>query len=113
MALRPISPQATALDGTPDSSVRAYIDNVLTALIRELSLPPFESRPSVTLQCRADPANCIINPVSGALEATPRNASFRTYSWPGTTAYGSWKFSTHFSLKAHELIEYTKNALTY
>ncbi|CAI7669448.1 unnamed protein product [Penicillium pancosmium] len=94
MALRPISPQTALPDVAPDSSVRAYIDNALTTLIRELTSSPAESQPAITLRCRIVSANCIVNPINGALEAVQRNESYRTYSWPGNTAYESWKFSS-------------------
>ncbi|KAJ5379022.1 hypothetical protein N7509_012141, partial [Penicillium cosmopolitanum] len=93
MALRPISPQTALPEVAAGSSVRAYIDNALTTLIQELTSSPADSQPSIILRCRVDPANCIVNPVSGTLEAVQRNESYRTYSWPGNTAYESWKFT--------------------
>lgn len=74
--------------------VRAYIDNTLTGLVDQLSLPPTEAQPSIRIRCRATPEKCTINPASGALEALPDSEMYRTYSWPGVTAYESWKFST-------------------
>ncbi|KAJ5134412.1 hypothetical protein N7526_005777 [Penicillium atrosanguineum] len=86
--LRTVIPQ-------PDrqACVRAYIDNTLTDLVDQLSLPPTEAQPSIRIRRRATPANCTINRGSGALEAVPNLEVYRTYSWPGATAYESWKFT--------------------
>lgn len=95
MALRNIRPQAEVPDQVQDASVRAYIDDTLTGLLRELTLPPSEGQPSITLRSRPDASSCIVNPVNGALETVHSSTSYRTYTWPGNTAYESWKFSTH------------------
>jgi len=95
MDLRHNSPQAVVIGQTPDSSVRAYIDDTITALLRELTLAPSEGQPSITLRSKPDTSNCVVNPVNGALEAVCGSTSYRTYTWPGNTAYESWKFSTH------------------
>lgn len=80
------------------ASVQNYIDKTLTALVHQLTLPPSEARLSVELSRRANPKSCIINPTTGALEASPRIDSTRIYSWPGKTAYEAWKFSMNISL---------------
>lgn len=77
-------------------SVRAYIDSTLTALLHELSLPPSEGQPSVTLRRRKNPAGYTINSQSGALEAVQPVVSYRTYSWPGNSAFEAWRFSMSF-----------------
>ncbi|OQD88285.1 hypothetical protein PENANT_c004G10576 [Penicillium antarcticum] len=78
---------------TRDPTVRAFIDNTLTDLVHELSLSPTEAHPSITLKRRANPAACVINPINGALEANLRAETYKTYSWPGTTAFEAWKFT--------------------
>ncbi|KAK5789493.1 hypothetical protein VI817_008616 [Penicillium citrinum] len=93
MALRHNFPQAVVVGQTPDSSVRTYIDDTLTALLRELTLAPSEGQPSITLRSRPDRSNCAVNPVNGALEAVCGSTSYRTYTWPGNTAHESWKFT--------------------
>ncbi|OQE19574.1 hypothetical protein PENSTE_c015G00811 [Penicillium steckii] len=93
MALRNIRPQAEVPDQAQDASVRAYIDDTLTGLLRELTLPPSEGQPSITLRSRPDASSCIVNPVNGALETVHSSTSYRTYTWPGNTAYESWKFT--------------------
>lgn len=81
------------IDGGPDPSVQEFIDNTLAALVNELSRSPAEANISITLKRRASPIACIINPTTGALEASPRIDTYRKYSWPGKTAYEAWKFS--------------------
>ncbi|KAJ5913222.1 Winged helix-turn-helix transcription repressor DNA-binding [Penicillium tannophilum] len=76
-----------------EASVRTYIDNTLTTLLRELSLPPSEGHPSVTLRRRTNPAGYNINPQNGALEAVQPVVSYRTYSWPGNSAFEAWRFT--------------------
>ncbi|KAJ5609490.1 hypothetical protein N7528_010057 [Penicillium herquei] len=75
------------------ASVRAYIDNTLTELVHELSLPPSEGRPSITLRRRSNTATHAINHQNGALEALHSGILDRTYSWPGNSAYEAWRFS--------------------
>lgn len=94
MALNASPPWTGAPQQDRQASVRAYIDNTLTALVDQLSLPPTEAQPSIRIRCRAAPANCTINRDSGALEVAHNLETHRTYSWPGATAYESWKFST-------------------
>ena len=79
-----------------ESSVRTYIDNTLTTLLHELSLPPSEGQPSVTLRRRKNPAGYKVNPQNGALEAIEPVVSYRTYSWPGNSAFEAWRFSMSF-----------------
>ncbi|KAJ6097571.1 hypothetical protein N7499_001945 [Penicillium canescens] len=96
-------PLATGCLGGGDSrnpTVRAYIDNTLTALVHELSLSSAEARPSITLKRRANPTACIINPNNGALEASPRVETYKTYSWPGKTAFEAWKFTVTLRILA-------------
>ncbi|KAJ5229982.1 Winged helix-turn-helix transcription repressor DNA-binding [Penicillium chrysogenum] len=81
------------IDGGPDPSVQEFIDNTLAALVNELSRSPAEANISITLKRRASPIACIINPTTGALEASPRIDTYRKYSWPGKTAYEAWKFT--------------------
>ncbi|KAJ5536575.1 Winged helix-turn-helix transcription repressor DNA-binding [Penicillium frequentans] len=76
-----------------ESSVRTYIDNTLTTLLHELSLPPSEGQPSVTLRRRKNPAGYKVNPQNGALEAIEPVVSYRTYSWPGNSAFEAWRFT--------------------
>ncbi|CAG7978451.1 unnamed protein product [Penicillium olsonii] len=90
MASHPAQP--LELNGT-NASVRAYIENTLATLVHGLTLPPSEAHLSLILKRRANSASCMINPVTGALEACPRVESTRTYSWPGKTVYEEWKFS--------------------
>jgi meiotic recombination protein SPO11 len=107
-------PLATGYLGGEDSresTVRAYIDNTLTALVHELSLSPVEARPSITLKRRANPTACIINPDNGALEASPRVETYKTYSWPGKTAFEAWKFSMIFFPSAGTNLHPWKNVL--
>lgn len=73
--------------------VRMYINNTLSDLIDQLSLPSDQAQPSITLRCRANPTSCVFNQATGALETRPDVNISRTYSWPGSTAYESWKFS--------------------
>ncbi|KAJ5104727.1 Winged helix-turn-helix transcription repressor DNA-binding [Penicillium alfredii] len=85
-----------AFPSNPDdreSSVRAYIDHTLASLLHELSQPPSEARPAITLRRRANRTTCIINPNTKALEAQQPAETYRTYLWPGKTAYESWKFT--------------------
>lgn len=90
---QPSIPQKLEMDDGRDPSVQEYIDTTLAALIHGLTLPPSEARLSVVLKRRANPTACTINPITGALEASPRVNTNRTYSWPGKTAYEAWKFS--------------------
>ncbi|KAJ5785973.1 Winged helix-turn-helix transcription repressor DNA-binding [Penicillium pulvis] len=76
-----------------ETSVRTYIDNTLTTLLHELSLPPSEGQPSVTLRRRTNPAGYNINPQNGALEAIQPVVSYRTYTWPGNSAFEAWRFT--------------------
>lgn len=73
--------------------VQQYINSTLATLVHELTLPPSEAHLSVFLKRRANPAKCIINSTTGALEAASRVDAIKTYSWPGKTAYEAWKFS--------------------
>ncbi|KAF3395892.1 Meiotic recombination protein rec12 [Penicillium rolfsii] len=73
--------------------VRNYIDKVLVDILHQLSLCPSEGQPSITLRCRPRQATCMINPDNGALEAGRDTCAYRSYSWPGSTAKESWKFS--------------------
>lgn len=92
-----ISPSMQPLDmDEPKTLVQEYINSTLAGLVHELTLPPSEARLSVFLKRRANPARCIINSTTGALEAAPRVDAIRTYSWPGKTAYEAWKFSMTF-----------------
>ena len=85
-------PSSLASEG--QELVRNFIDTVLIDLLDQLSLPPSDARPSITLRSRPRQAKCVINPRNGALEAGHWNeGSYRSYSWPGNTAYDSWKFS--------------------
>ncbi|CAG8131353.1 unnamed protein product [Penicillium olsonii] len=90
MASHPAQP--LELNGT-NASVRAYIENTLATLVHGLTLPPAEAHLSLILKRRANSASCMINAVTGALEACPRVESTRTYSWPGKTVYEEWKFT--------------------
>ncbi|KAJ5958766.1 Winged helix-turn-helix transcription repressor DNA-binding [Penicillium vulpinum] len=81
------------IDDGRDPSVQEFIDNTLAALIHGLSQPPADANISITLKRRTSPMACIINPISGALEATPRAETYRKYSWPGKTAHEAWKFT--------------------
>jgi hypothetical protein len=81
------------IDDGRDPSVQEFIDNTLAALIHELSRSPADANISITLKRRASPVACIINPTTGALEASPRIDTYRKYSWPGKTAHEAWKFS--------------------
>ncbi|OQE87704.1 hypothetical protein PENNAL_c0019G03860 [Penicillium nalgiovense] len=81
------------IDDGRDPSVQEFIDNTLAALIHELSRSPAEANISITLKRRASPIACIINPTTGALEASPRVDTYRKYSWPGKTAHEAWKFT--------------------
>ncbi|CAI7626921.1 unnamed protein product [Penicillium glandicola] len=81
------------IDDGRDPSVQEFIDNTLAALIHGLSQSPTEANLSITLKRRASPTACIINPISGALEASPRVETYRKYSWPGKTAHEAWKFT--------------------
>lgn len=92
MALSTI-PQSFASEGDGQASVRTFIESTLTDLVHQLSLPPDQAQPSITLRCRATPTSCFVNRVSGALEARRDADTSRTYTWPGDSAYESWKFS--------------------
>ncbi|KAJ5405975.1 Winged helix-turn-helix transcription repressor DNA-binding [Penicillium sp. CMV-2018d] len=81
------------IDDGRDPSVQEFIDNTLAALIHGLSQSPVEAHISITLKRRASPMACIINPITGALEASPRVETHRKYSWPGKTAHEAWKFT--------------------
>jgi hypothetical protein len=94
MAPNAIAPRTAIPQQDRQASVRAYIDSTLTALVDQLSLVPTEAQPSIGIRCRATPANCTVNQNNGALEAVQTVEMHRTYSWPGVTAYESWKFST-------------------
>ncbi|CAG8931262.1 unnamed protein product [Penicillium salamii] len=76
-----------------DASVREYIGKTLVTLVHGLTLPPPEAHLSLSVKRRANSTSCIINPITGALEASPRAEATRTYSWPAKTAYEEWKFS--------------------
>ncbi|CAG8313245.1 unnamed protein product [Penicillium salamii] len=76
-----------------DASVREYIGKTLVTLVHGLALPPPEAHLSLSVKRRANSTSCIINPITGALEASPRVETTRTYSWPAKTAYEEWKFS--------------------
>ncbi|KAJ5191493.1 uncharacterized protein N7498_010478 [Penicillium cinerascens] len=93
MAPSASSPRTAIPKQDRQASVRAYIDSTLTALVDQLSLSPAEAKPCIAIRCRATPANCTINRGSGALEAVQNVEMHRTYSWPGATAYESWKFT--------------------
>lgn len=93
MALNTIIPQGFHPERDRQASVRAYIDSTLTDLFNQLSLPPAQAQPSITLRCRASRTSCVFNRVTGALETRQDANTSRTYSWPGDTAYESWKFS--------------------
>ncbi|KAJ5955268.1 Winged helix-turn-helix transcription repressor DNA-binding [Penicillium viridicatum] len=84
---------ALEIDDGRDPSVQEFIDNTLAALIHGLSQSPVEAHISITLKRRASPMACIINPITGALEAGPRVETHRKYSWPGKTAHEAWKFT--------------------
>lgn len=86
--------------------VRNYIENVLIGLLNQLSLSPSEGQPSITLRCKPRAATCMINSHNGALEAGRNEDAYRSYSWPGRTAYESWKFSmsTVFALYLTEVL---------
>jgi hypothetical protein len=93
-----MAPDAIPLPLTPASSedqelVRNYIDSVLVEIVHQLSLSPSEAQPSITLRRRPRQATCMINPRNGALEAGPSKGAYSSYSWPGSTAHESWKFS--------------------
>lgn len=93
MALGTI-PLPSALASEGQELVRNFIDSVLVELLDQLSLPPSDAQPSITLRSRPRQAKCVINPRNGALEAGHWNeGAYRSYSWPGSTAYESWKFS--------------------
>ncbi|OQD65944.1 hypothetical protein PENPOL_c005G00038 [Penicillium polonicum] len=89
----PSTINALEIDDGRDPSVQEFIDNTLAALIHGLSQSPVEAHISITLKRRASPMACIINPITGALEASPRVESHRKYSWPGKTAHEAWKFT--------------------
>ncbi|KAJ5831907.1 hypothetical protein N7474_000218 [Penicillium riverlandense] len=78
---------------SPEASVREYIDTTLTGLLHQLSLPPADSRPAISLKRRPSPASCTINPSNRALEETAGAQVRRSYSWPGRTAYEAWRFT--------------------
>ncbi|KAJ5906763.1 uncharacterized protein N7473_003679 [Penicillium subrubescens] len=93
-----MAPEAISLPLSPASSddqelVRNYIDNVLVDILHQLTLSPSEGHPSITLRRRPRQATCMINPNNGALEAGRDNGAYRSYSWPGSTAKESWKFT--------------------
>ncbi|CAI7610648.1 unnamed protein product [Penicillium palitans] len=89
----PSSINALEIDDGRDPSVQEFIDNTLAALIHGLSQSPAEANISITLKRRVSPLACIINPITGALEASPRVETHRKYSWPGKTAHEAWKFT--------------------
>ncbi|CAG8246252.1 unnamed protein product [Penicillium salamii] len=76
-----------------DASVREYIGKTLVTLVHGLTLPPPEAHLSLSVKRRANSTSCIISPITGALEASPRAETTRTYSWPAKTAYEEWKFT--------------------
>lgn len=86
---------ALELDDGRDPLVREYIDNTLIALLHGLSSSPAEAL-SISLKCRAKQTAAIINPITGALEASTRIETHRTFFWPGKTAHEAWKFSMIF-----------------
>jgi meiotic recombination protein SPO11 len=92
----PSSPRSLETEEGRDILIQEYINTTLAALIHELTLPPSETRLSLVLKRRASSRACIINPITGALEAITRGDRDRTYSWPGRTAYEGWKFSMSF-----------------
>ncbi|KAJ5735741.1 Winged helix-turn-helix transcription repressor DNA-binding [Penicillium malachiteum] len=98
------------------ASVRAYIDNTLTELLHELSLPPSEGRPSITLRRRSNIATYAINRQNGALEAHSK-VLHRTYSWPGNSAYEAWRFcdangTTDIEEVSH-LVQYKRSDIVF
>ncbi|KAJ5759843.1 Winged helix-turn-helix transcription repressor DNA-binding [Penicillium odoratum] len=93
MALPSMSLYESMAEETRDTSVRTYVDNTLTDFLRGLSLSSSEGPPSVTLRCRTNPSAHTINPQSGALEAVEPVVSYRTYYWPGNSAFESWRFT--------------------
>ncbi|KAJ5709013.1 Winged helix-turn-helix transcription repressor DNA-binding [Penicillium malachiteum] len=92
------------------ASVRAYIDNTLTGLLHELSLPPSEGHPSITLRRRSNTATYAINHRNGALEALHSEILDRTYSWPGKSAYEAWRFSY---FKSQNVVDTVVDDLAY
>ncbi|KAJ5927025.1 Winged helix-turn-helix transcription repressor DNA-binding [Penicillium verrucosum] len=89
----PSTINALEIDDGRDPSVQEFIDSTLAELIHGLSQTPTEANISITLKRRASPMACIINPITGALEASPRAETYRKYSWPGKTAHEAWKFT--------------------
>lgn len=92
-----MAPEAISMPLTPASSedqelVRNYIDGVLVDILHQLTLSPSDGQPSITLRRRPRQATCKINLHNGALEAGCDNGTYRSYSWPGSTAKESWKF---------------------
>jgi meiotic recombination protein SPO11 len=94
MAEPSIIPNVEIDDGR-DPAVREFIDNTLVALVHGLTSHPPEAL-SITLKCRARQTPHIINPISRALEATPRVETHKTYSWPGKTPHEAWRFGREF-----------------
>lgn len=101
MALNAIVSEGLATDVDRQASVRMYINSTLSDLIDQLSLPSDQARPSITIRCRANPTSCVFNQATGALETRQDVSISRTYSWPGSTAYESWKFSRHPYVGGH------------
>ncbi|KXG50117.1 Winged helix-turn-helix transcription repressor DNA-binding [Penicillium griseofulvum] len=93
MAMAELTADTLEIDDGRDPSVQEFINNTLTSLIHGLSQPPAEANISITLKRRASPTSCIINPITGALEASPKVETHREYSWPGKTPYEAWKFT--------------------
>ncbi|KAJ5689379.1 hypothetical protein N7462_003771 [Penicillium macrosclerotiorum] len=92
MAMKSASSWPALLREDPRASVRAYIDATLTALVDQLALS-HHGHPCITLRRRANSVNCVINPTNGALEPAGRTETYRSYSWPGSSVYESWKFT--------------------
>lgn len=93
MAVNAMSLATAFVSNEEQELVRNYIDSVLIDLLNQLSLFPSEGQPSITLRCKPRAATCMINSRNGALEAGRNEDAYRSYSWPGRTAYESWKFS--------------------
>ncbi|KAJ5512713.1 Winged helix-turn-helix transcription repressor DNA-binding [Penicillium fimorum] len=89
----PSTIQTLEIDDGRDPSVQEFINNMLASLIHGLSQSPTEANLSITLKRRAGPIACILNPITAALEASPRAETYRRYSWPGKTAHEAWKFT--------------------
>ncbi|KAJ5176770.1 uncharacterized protein N7482_002647 [Penicillium canariense] len=93
MALNTAALPPTVAEGENQALVRGYIDRLLMSLLDQISLSSSEGRPSITLRCRPNSATCVINTTNRALEGCRNEETYRSYSWPGSTAYESWKFT--------------------